>query len=84
MGVKVILVGTHPTSLPLETFKISDQIDFIALREYDETIVELANNLENKTSLDNIKGIFDQLRVIVYVSGMNAPQYSHLHYIVFV
>ncbi len=56
-GVKAILVGTHPTSLPLETFKISEKIDLIALREYDETIVELANNLENQIPLDNIKGL---------------------------
>ncbi len=53
----IILVGTHPSALPEETLKSSDQVDAVAIGEYDQTILDLANSLENNSSLDKVSGI---------------------------
>ena len=39
---EVALVGPHPSVLPTETLRLSDAIDYVARREYDRTIKELA------------------------------------------
>lgn len=41
--VVTVLVGTHPTALPEETIALADEIDLIARREYDFTLLDLAN-----------------------------------------
>lgn len=51
------LVGTHPTALPNETFKISSAIDSICRWEYDYTVVDLAKALEKKKSLRRVLGL---------------------------
>ena len=54
---KGILVGTHATAKPDETFGFSENIDFIACGEYDFTLTELAKALENgddPTALDGL------------------------------
>lgn len=57
----VILVGVHVSALPEETLKISDKIDAVAFGEYDATLVDLANKLQNgetsDPSMESIKGI---------------------------
>ncbi|MEN6566121.1 MAG: radical SAM protein [Veillonellales bacterium] len=56
--ILTILVGTHPSALPDETFKFSASIDIIARREYDYTLRELANKMaENSLTLSEIQGI---------------------------
>lgn len=57
IDLKVVLVGNHVTALPDETFKLSDSIDFIARGEYEYTLLDLVNALENKKPLKNIKGL---------------------------
>ena len=54
---KVVLVGTHPSALPDETFKMSTSIDFIARHEYDYILRDLANALENKKDLKKVLGL---------------------------
>ena len=44
----VCLVGTHPTATVEETFNISNSIDFIARKEYDEIIFQLAKQIVSK------------------------------------
>ncbi len=53
----VVLVGTHPSALPEETLKLSDKIDAVARGEYDYTILELAESLEDNSSLDSVDGL---------------------------
>jgi len=56
-NVEVVLVGTHVSALPEETLKMVDSVDFIARREYDYTILELADFLENGKDLKGVLGI---------------------------
>jgi radical SAM superfamily enzyme YgiQ (UPF0313 family) len=56
-NVKIALVGTHPTSLTEETFALSSSIDFICRGEYDYTVVELVDALENEKPLTKVDGL---------------------------
>lgn len=49
-NIKTIVVGTHPSAVPEETLKACAYIDFIARREYEYTLRELAEKLENGTT----------------------------------
>ncbi|MCK5680685.1 cobalamin-dependent protein, partial [bacterium] len=42
----IILVGTHVSATPEETLQKGSAIDIIARREYEETLLELANLLK--------------------------------------
>jgi len=53
----MVLVGTHPSALPEETLKLSNKIDAVARGEYDYTILELAESLEDNSSLDSVDGL---------------------------
>jgi len=53
----VLLVGTHVSALPEECIQLGKHFDGIALREYDQTVVDICSALENKTSLTEIKGL---------------------------
>lgn len=57
-SIFTVLVGTHPTALPEQTMKLSNLIDAIALGEYDYTLRDLAYNIENKLSLNDVKGLY--------------------------
>ena len=54
---KICLTGTHVSTLPEDSFKSSNEIDFIARREYDYTILDLASTLEKNGNLKNVLGI---------------------------
>ena len=51
-GVFVCLVGNHVTAVDKETLEKSNLIDAIARNEYEATIVDLAERLEKKESLE--------------------------------
>jgi len=53
----IVLVGTHPSALPEETLKLSSKIDAVAREEYDYTVLELAESLEDGSSLDSVDGL---------------------------
>ena len=52
-----LLVGTHPSALPAKTIEVDDQIDGVALAEYDYTVRDLAKALEEKTPLTEVEGL---------------------------
>ncbi|MDY6862568.1 MAG: radical SAM protein [Thermodesulfobacteriota bacterium] len=52
-----VLVGTHPSALPDETLKLSDDIDAVAVGEYDYTVRDLAKAIETKQPLDEVDGL---------------------------
>ena len=53
----VCLVGTHPSALPEEVMAIDARVDFIARREYDQTILELAHCLDGGGDVGGVAGI---------------------------
>lgn len=55
-----VLVGTHPSALPVETLKINVGIDAVVVGEYDEAVCDLAGALTTENpwdSLENINGL---------------------------
>lgn len=53
----IALVGTHPTATVHETMEKSCAVDAIARKEYDFTILELAQVLRDKGILSNVAGL---------------------------
>ncbi|MCX6799365.1 MAG: cobalamin-dependent protein, partial [Candidatus Diapherotrites archaeon] len=60
-GAFSVLVGTHPSALPIETLRLSDAIDAVTVHEYDYTLRELAEKVEkgktDRKSMKKISGI---------------------------
>jgi radical SAM superfamily enzyme YgiQ (UPF0313 family) len=49
--------GTHPSALPDETLKLSNDIDAVAIGEYDYTIRDLAKAIKMNRPLDEVDGL---------------------------
>ena len=45
-GAMTMLVGTHPTARPLETLKMAPNLDFVAVGEYDFTVLEVVRHFD--------------------------------------
>ena len=56
-GAHVSLVGTHPTALPEETLELSRRVDSVCMGEYDYTVVELAEAIEEGADLSKVEGL---------------------------
>lgn len=54
---KVLLVGTHPSALPHETLRLNEAIDFVARKEFDDIVLELAIALDEGKDPYQVKGI---------------------------
>jgi len=54
---KIVLVGTHASSTAAEILSEFDEIDFIARREYDETITHLADTLSTDKQYEKVDGL---------------------------
>lgn len=54
---KIMLVGTHPSALPVETLDICEDIDIVARREYDYIVRDTARAIANKKNLSSVLGI---------------------------
>lgn len=44
-GARTMLVGTHATARPVETLQMSSSLDFVAMGEYDFTVLEVVRFL---------------------------------------
>ncbi len=65
--VKIALTGPHVSALPEQTFKLSENIDYIARNEYEYTILELARTLENNGRIDKVAGLsFKSGRTVIH------------------
>jgi radical SAM superfamily enzyme YgiQ (UPF0313 family) len=53
----ICMVGTHPSALPGEVMAMDERIDFIARKEYDDTLLELVQCLEAGKSVDQVLGL---------------------------
>ncbi len=58
-GKLVVIGGPHATCLPEKTLE-QTEADFIIIGEGEETLKELADAIENKTPLNNIKGLYSK------------------------
>ena len=54
---KICFVGTHVSALPDDSLKTSEAIDFVARKEYDFTVLELANAIEKNGNLKRVLGL---------------------------
>lgn len=66
----IVLVGTHPSALPEETLKLNEKIDAIAVGEYDYTIRDLANALENNINLNEIDGLVFRIENKIHINKL--------------
>ena len=83
VNTKIVLVGTHVSALPEETLRMSKSIEFVARKEYDYTILDLANTLENDGNLKNVLGIsYRHGKNIIHNS--DRPLIQNLDYLPFV
>ncbi len=53
----ILLVGTHPSALPEETLGFSSQVDAVAIGEFDQTVCDLAEALDNGTEVSQVRGL---------------------------
>jgi anaerobic magnesium-protoporphyrin IX monomethyl ester cyclase len=56
-GARICFAGSHVTSFPKETLEQNPHIHFVALGEYEMTILELATRLRDQRELDGTRGI---------------------------
>lgn len=54
--IPLIWGGCHPSVLPEQTV-VNDKVDIVVIGEGDETFLELVQALENKRSLQGVKGL---------------------------
>ncbi len=53
----ILLVGTHPSALPEETMGFSKDVDAVAIAEFDQTVADLAEAIEQDTPLKDVHGL---------------------------
>ncbi|MCI5207838.1 MAG: radical SAM protein [Candidatus Electrothrix sp. ATG2] len=54
----IVLVGTHVSALPVESLRLNALVDAVALGEYDLTVRELADALENGQEPGSVAGLW--------------------------
>lgn len=52
-----LLVGTHPSACAEETLGYSSLIDAVAIGEFDETVLQLANTLQEGGDVASVRGL---------------------------
>lgn len=53
----ILLVGTHPSALPVDTLEMSNKIDGVARKEYDYIVQNLACTIRDGKDFDKINGL---------------------------
>jgi radical SAM superfamily enzyme YgiQ (UPF0313 family) len=56
-GAMTMLVGTHPTARPEETLRMSPSLDFVAVGEYDYTVLDLVQHLDKSRDRPTLKDV---------------------------
>lgn len=57
MGPYVVLVGTHPSALPVETLALGSRFHAVAVGEYDFTLLGLAGAIRDGTPVVDVPGL---------------------------
>ena len=53
----VVLTGPHVSALPEDSLNLDQRVDAVARREYDMTLLELAETLPDRTKLSKVRGL---------------------------
>ena len=70
--IKVVVIGIHVSTLPEEVLKKFKLVDFVIMGEPEISCKELIKNIENRKSIDNIKGIaYRKGKKVVVNEGRN-------------
>lgn len=83
-GIFTILVGVHVSAVPEQTLQeASNELNAVAIREYDATLVELAEKLEKKstwndTLLKSIPGIAFRSHIGTIIRNQDRPLIDNL------
>ena len=56
--VFILLVGTHVSALPEESLRLNSAVDAVAQGEFDCTVKELADALENDKNIEDVQGLW--------------------------
>lgn len=56
-GAMTMLVGTHATARPVETLQMSKHLDFVAVGEYDFTILDVADHFSRGGTRENLSSV---------------------------
>lgn len=56
-NIKVIMVGRHVSAMPNETFKMSDSLKFLAVREYEYIVRDWLYAIKDDTPLKDVMGL---------------------------
>jgi len=78
-----VLVGPHVSALPKETLQLNANVDAVALKEYEHTMVDLAKALENGTDPTAVPGLVLQ-RDGCLITTPDRPLFEDLDSIPFV
>ncbi|MCL2819405.1 MAG: B12-binding domain-containing radical SAM protein [Oscillospiraceae bacterium] len=92
----IVLVGTHPSALPEETLQLSDNLDAIAIGEYDYIIRDLADAIAGNGSVNDVTGLalqqngnitrtgprekIENLDELPFVSSVYKKYFNHRNY----
>lgn len=66
----IVLVGTHPSALPDETLRNAHSVDAVAVGEYDNTILKLAEALTTAYDQKNPLSCTDKTSVLCDIDGL--------------
>ena len=75
---KIVLVGTHPSAMDIETLEISLNIDYVARKEFDYIIRDLAISIRDNLDIDKVKGITYRNKEGLIVRNENAEYIDNL------
>lgn len=70
---KIIIGGTHPSSLPEDCLTDSSELDFVCCGEGDELIVQLVNALKGNGDVCDIKGLGCRREGRIVINGKAEP-----------
>lgn len=79
-GAMTMLCGTHPTARPVETLEMSKTLDFVAISEYDFTILEVADHFsagKTREQLSEVLGLAYRLDGVIY-KNENRPMWEKM------
>lgn len=71
-NTKICVVGTHASVFPKDTLEKS-KADFVAVKEYDYTVLELSKSIEGNKRLGSVKGIYYKNGEKISFSGHREP-----------
>ena len=74
----IVLMGTHPSSLPDETLRNEKAIDAIIRGEADETICGLADALSSGDY--NLLDDKERVKILIKISGISFQVSSHIYH----